>query len=77
MPMPPAFHQLFHTYSPDEIIAMVHSATRANGQSGTAETKVTKRSVIAHPKKKTAAVAAPSKATRPLNSWIAFRSKFE
>ena len=54
---------------------MIHSAASANDQTGTTESKATKLSVIAHPKKKAAAVAVPSKATRPLNSWIAFRSK--
>lgn len=54
---------------------MVRTAARVNGQAAAVETKLTDRSVIAHPKKKAVAVAAPSKATRPLNSWIAFRSE--
>ena len=71
--VPQAFQQLLAAYSPAQIADMAQSAAYIGGGSNSGENKSSKD---ASKKKKTVAVAVKAKATRPLNSWMAFRSMY-
>ncbi|KAL9123254.1 MAG: hypothetical protein Q9187_000199 [Circinaria calcarea] len=74
MPMfvPKAFQQLLAAYSPAQIAEMAQSAAYVGGDfSGGEHTKSSKGVT-----KKIMTVAVKAKATRPLNSWMAFRSYY-
>ena len=70
--VPQAFQQLLAAYSPAQIAVMAQSAACFGGGTNGIEKKSSKSAS----KKKTMAVAVKAKATRPLNSWMAFRSMY-
>ncbi|KAI9873489.1 MAG: hypothetical protein M1830_000346 [Pleopsidium flavum] len=84
--VPAAFHQLLATHTPDQIAAMVAAVQRpqnvptASSNSTESNGNVKKRSgpSAEQPRKKTKTAKGDSlkAATRPLNSWMAFRSYY-
>ena len=70
MSLTPAIKAALRKLTPDEIAAVLQDA---------AQSRTTKQERAAHgknQKKDLVLVAAVAKATRPLNSWIAYRSKY-